>query len=61
MDNNDDSARPQRASSGPLRIFKDVDGSLYVTGFGLWFPIETEREGQELIAELENQGYKMCT
>jgi hypothetical protein len=61
MDSSDDSSRPGRASSGPLRIFRDSDGKLYVTGFGLWFPIETEDEGLDLIAELENQGYRMCT
>jgi hypothetical protein len=61
MDDNDAPIRPSRASSGPLRIFRDSDDKLYVTGFGLWFPIKTEEEGHDLIAELENQGYRMCT
>ena len=46
-------------SSGPLRIYND-DGKLFVTGFGLWIPIETEKEGLELIDELELQGYRIC-
>ena len=46
-------------SSGPLRIHKD-DGKLYVTGFGLWIPVETEEEGRDLICELEEQGYRLC-
>jgi hypothetical protein len=46
-------------SSGPLRIYND-DGKLFVTGFGLWIPIETEKEGLELIYELELQGYRIC-
>ncbi len=47
------------ASSGPLRIHND-DGKLYVTGFGLWIPVETEKEGRDLIYELEEQGYRIC-
>lgn len=46
-------------SSGPLRIHED-DGKLFVTGFGLWIPVETEKEGLELIYELEEQGYRLC-
>lgn len=47
------------ASSGPLRVHND-DGRLFVTGFGLWIPVETEKEGLELIYELEEQGYRLC-
>ena len=46
-------------SSGPLRIYND-DGKLFVTGFGLWIPVENEKEGLELICELEEQGYRIC-
>jgi len=46
-------------SSGPLRIHND-DGQLFVTGFGLWIPVESEKEGLELICELEEQGYRIC-
>ena len=43
----------------PLRIYND-DGKLFVTGFGLWIPVESEKEGLELIYELEEQGYRIC-
>jgi hypothetical protein len=46
-------------SSGPLRIYND-DGKLFVTGFGLWIPVESEKEGIEIIFELEEQGYRRC-
>jgi hypothetical protein len=46
-------------STGPLRIYEE-DGKLFVTGFGLWFPVETEEEGTKLIEELENEGYRIC-
>ena len=49
----------RRVSTGPLRIYEE-DGKLFVTGFGLWFPVETEEEGTKLIAELENEGYRIC-
>jgi hypothetical protein len=48
-----------RVSSGPLRIYND-DGKLFVTGFGLWIPVDSEREGLDLIYELEEQGYRIC-
>jgi hypothetical protein len=48
-----------RVSSGPLRIYNE-GGNLFVTGFGLWIPIESEKEGLELIHELEEQGYRIC-
>lgn len=48
-----------RISSGPLRIHKE-NGELHVTGFGLWIPVKTEEEGQALIADLEEQGFKLC-
>ena len=46
-------------SSGPLRIYED-GGKLFVTGFGLWIPVDSEKEGLELIYELEDQGYRIC-
>jgi hypothetical protein len=59
----DDEKRPvsERAgdSSGPLRIHHD-EGGLVVTGFGLWIPVRSEQEGLEVIAELEEQGYRIC-
>ncbi|HMK36276.1 MAG TPA: hypothetical protein VK463_14475 [Desulfomonilaceae bacterium] len=61
MEDHDSTGRSPRASSGPLRVFRDEDGQLYVTGFGLWFRVATEQEGCQLIAELEDQGYRMCT
>ncbi len=48
-----------RVSSGPLRIYND-NGKLFVTGFGLWIPVESEEEGLDLIHELEEQGYRIC-
>jgi len=47
------------ATSGPLRIYRDGD-RLFVTGFGLKFEVESEEEGRTLIAELEEQGYRIC-
>jgi len=52
--------KPSSCSSGPLRIYKDENSRLFVTGFGLWIPVETEKEGRQLIEELENQGYRIC-
>jgi hypothetical protein len=46
-------------STGPLKIHQEGD-KLYVTGFGLWIPVETEDEGREVIAELEDQGFRIC-
>lgn len=51
--------RSARISSGPLRVYEH-EGELFVTGFGLWIPVESEEEGLDLIAELENQGYRLC-
>jgi hypothetical protein len=48
-----------RISSGPLRLFEE-QGKLYVTGFGMWIPVKTEAEGRALIAELEEEGFKLC-
>lgn len=50
---------PRRVSSGPLRIYEQ-DGRLFVTGFGLWIPVQTEEEGQAVIRELEDQGFRIC-
>jgi hypothetical protein len=49
----------KRVSTGPLKIHQE-GAKLYVTGFGLWIPVETEKEGRELIAELEDQGFRIC-
>ena len=51
--------QPQRVSTGPLKIHREGD-ELYVTGFGLWIPVQTEKEGLELIADLEEQGFRIC-
>jgi len=48
-----------RKSSGPLRLYTD-EGRLFVIGFGLWISVENEQEGRRLIAELEDQGYRIC-
>ncbi len=47
------------ASSGPLRLHEEA-GRLLVVGFGLRLPVENEEEGLKLIAELEDQGYRIC-
>ncbi len=47
------------ASSGPLRVINQ-DGKLFVAGFGLWIEVPDEAEGRKLIAELEDQGFRMC-
>lgn len=57
---NDQTAKPSSPSSGPLRIYADENNGLFVTGFGLWIPVKTEKEGRLLIEELENQGYRIC-
>jgi len=49
----------KRATTGPLRIYEE-DGKLFVTGFGLWIQVGSEQEGREIIAELEDQGYRVC-
>jgi hypothetical protein len=60
MDDPQETTSPAaRVSSGPLRLHEH-EGELFVVGFGLWIPVESEEEGLELIAELENQGYRMC-
>ena len=46
-------------SSGPLKIHRQ-DDRIFVTGFGLWLEVETEKEGRDLIAELEDEGYHIC-
>lgn len=58
-DSEERTGRYGRVSSGPLRVYEH-EGELFVTGFGLWIPVESEEEGLQLIAELENQGYRMC-
>ena len=47
------------ASSGPLRVITH-EGKLFVTGFGLWIEVPDEEEGLRLIAELEDQGFRIC-
>jgi hypothetical protein len=48
-------------SSGPLRIYKDDNGNLFVIGFGLWLEVRDEEDGRSLIAELEENGYRICS
>jgi hypothetical protein len=46
-------------SSGPLRILEDSE-KIYVVGFGLWLEVKTREDGLALIAELEDQGFRIC-
>ncbi len=46
-------------SSGPVKIHEE-DGKFYVTGFGLWIPVDSEEEGRALIKDLEDLGYRIC-
>ncbi len=48
-----------RISSGPLRLYQEGD-ALFVIGFGLWIPVDNKEQGLKLIAELEDQGYRIC-
>ena len=48
-----------RRSSGPLRLYQDGE-ALFVTGFGLWIPVDNKEQGLKVIAELEDQGYRIC-
>jgi hypothetical protein len=48
-----------RVSSGPLRVTEEA-GKLFVVGFGLRLPVKDQEEGLKLIAELEDQGYRIC-
>lgn len=48
-----------RVSSGPLRLCEE-SGKLFVVGFGLRLPVKDQEEGLKLIAELEDQGYRIC-
>lgn len=58
-DGKNDTPESIGVSSGPLKLHEH-EGKLFVTGFGLWIPVQTEEEGLELITELENQGYRIC-
>ena len=49
----------KRVSSGPLRLYYEED-QLFVTGFGLWIPVANKEEGLRMIAELEDQGFRLC-
>ena len=49
----------KRVSSGPLRLYSEGD-QLFVTGFGLWIPVANKEEGLRIIAELEDQGFRIC-
>jgi hypothetical protein len=49
----------KRVSSGPLRLYSEGD-QLFVTGFGLWIPVTNKEEGLRIIAELEDQGFRIC-
>lgn len=55
----EENKKPERVSSGPLRIYKDND-EFFVTGFGLWIKVEDEADGLKVIQELEAQGYILC-
>jgi hypothetical protein len=46
-------------TSGPLRIYRAGD-ELFVTGFGLRIPVKSREEGLLIIAELEDQGFRIC-
>lgn len=46
-------------SSGPLRLTEEA-GKLFVVGFGLRLPVKDREEGLKLLAELEDQGYRIC-
>lgn len=60
MDSDNEGCGPPPAvSSGPLRIHSE-QGRLWVVGFGLRLEVRSEEEGLQLIAELEEQGYKIC-
>ncbi len=48
-----------RKSSGPLRLHQEGE-ALFVTGFGLWIPVDNKEQGLKVIAELEDQGYRIC-
>jgi hypothetical protein len=48
-----------KVSSGPLRIHRDA-GKIVVTGFGLWIEVQSEEEARAVIAELEEEGYRIC-
>ncbi len=56
--NDQNSTKP--VSAGPLRIYRDENGKFFVTGFGLWLEVESEKEGYQLISELEEQGFRLC-
>jgi hypothetical protein len=58
-DSSESTGRSPKISSGPLRVY-EWEGELFVAGFGLWIPVESEQEGRDLIAELEDQGYRLC-
>jgi hypothetical protein len=48
-----------RKSSGPLRLYQDGE-ALFVTGFGLSIRVDNKEQGLKIIAELEDQGYRIC-
>ncbi len=50
---------PVGISSGPFKIHEH-EGRLFVTGFGLRIEVKSEEEGRLVIAELEEQGYRIC-
>ncbi|MDQ7785141.1 MAG: hypothetical protein RDU20_19805 [Desulfomonilaceae bacterium] len=60
MDTQDNgSPRDIGMSTGPLKIHQH-EGRLFVTGFGLKIEVRSEEEGRLVIAELEDQGYRIC-
>ncbi len=57
--NTDDHPSDLRVAGGPLRMVRDRE-KCYVTGFGLWIPVDSEEQAREVITELESQGYRIC-
>ena len=51
---------PVGTSSGPLKIHEH-EGRLFVTGFGLKIEVKSEEEARLVIAELEEQGFRICS
>jgi hypothetical protein len=58
-DSTSPSNEPKPSSAGPLRIHRDGE-NIFVTGFGLRLRVESDEEAKKVIAELEDQGYKIC-
>lgn len=55
-----ESTGQKKRSSGPLRLHREGQ-DIFVVGFGLWIPVASEEEGLGIIAELEDQGFRICS